>query len=87
MQYVPLSIKKILLALFPKPTMTFFLYNTPEILHQRRPEEPIEELSRQMVLFQELNSLNPIKIITENKHENTTTIISTILKNLNTNWN
>src|SRR3989344_5878993 len=34
MKNVPLWLKKLLLSLFPRPTLTLFLYNTPEILHQ-----------------------------------------------------
>jgi hypothetical protein len=51
MKYVPLWLKKGLLRLFPKPTLTFYLYNTAEVLHSRRPAETIEGLERQLVLF------------------------------------
>ena len=55
MKNVPLGLKRSLLKLFPKPTITFYLYNSPRILHQRRPQESVEELSRQLKLFEELN--------------------------------
>lgn len=65
MNHVPYKLKKILYSLFPKPTITIFLYNTPEILHQRRPEEPIAELQRQMAIFEKLNYSLKIKTIDE----------------------
>ncbi|MEK6970051.1 MAG: hypothetical protein AABW48_06515 [Nanoarchaeota archaeon] len=70
MENVPLVVRKLLLRLFPKPNLTFYLYNTPEVLHQRRPEESIEGLKRQLKLFGELESyLKPIKIKTDNQDE------------------
>ncbi len=51
MQHVPLFVKRGLYFLFPRPQFTIYLYNTPEVLHVRRPREPIEELRRQMNLF------------------------------------
>ena len=53
MKHVPFIMKKALLHLFPKPTISIYLYNTPETLHQRRPKEPIEELKRQMDIFEQ----------------------------------
>jgi thymidylate kinase len=55
MKHVPFSMKKALLHLFPKPTISIYLYNTPETLHQRRPKEPIEELKRQMDIFEQFH--------------------------------
>jgi len=68
MNNVPLFFKKFLLRLFPKPTITFYLYNKPDILKQRRPEESIEGLKKQMFFFNELKPiLKPIEIISKDK--------------------
>lgn len=54
MENVPLFIKQGILKLFPKPTLIFYLYQTPEVLRQRRPEETKEELERQLNLFEKM---------------------------------
>jgi len=54
MKNVPFRWKKWLYSFFPKPTISVLLYNTPEVLHQRRPEETVEELRRQMEIFNKL---------------------------------
>jgi len=53
MKHVPFFLKLFLFRLFPRPTTTFYLHNTPEILHQRRPQESIPELERQLEIFSE----------------------------------
>ena len=55
MRNVPFFFKRIFLSLFPKPTISIYLHNDAEILHQRRPEEPIIELNRQMNIFDQFN--------------------------------
>jgi len=66
MRYVPLFLKKLLLRLFPKPTLTFYLYNTVGVLHSRRLGETVEELERQMDLFRYLQQyLNAYAIQTD----------------------
>ena len=40
-----------LMGLFPKPTINILLYNSADILHRRRPKETIEELERQLSIF------------------------------------
>ncbi len=68
MKHVPLRFKRFLLWFFPIPTMTFYLYNTPEILHQRREEESVEELERQLGIFEQMHGhLKVKKILTEGK--------------------
>ena len=54
MKNVHLGYKKILMWLFPKPTLSILLYNSAEVLHQRRPKETIEELERQLSIFNRL---------------------------------
>jgi thymidylate kinase len=87
MKYVPLSLKKALLSLFPKPTLTFYLYQDPEILHQRRPQETVEELQRQLSLFAELKrNLQPIEIKTRDVEKDVALVITTVLTYLYQKW-
>ncbi|HLC98111.1 MAG TPA: hypothetical protein VJC21_05005 [Candidatus Nanoarchaeia archaeon] len=51
MKHVPLAVKKLLVKIFPKPTLSILLWNTPEALHARREEESVAELQRQMEIF------------------------------------
>lgn len=87
MKHVPVLIKKVLLRLFPRPTMTFYLHNSPEVLHERRPEETIEELQRQLELFDELKKyLQPIVIQSDNQEENAARVQETVLTKLLKEW-
>ncbi len=70
MQHVPLWLKRILLFFFVLPSRTFYLYNTAEVLHARREEEPVAELERQLGLFEKLRRiLQYDAILTENKEK------------------
>jgi len=51
MKHVPLFLKKGLLFFFPKPTITFYMYNSAEVLYSRRKQQSVPELNRQMNLF------------------------------------
>src|SRR3989344_2860204 len=84
MKNVPFSIKKILCCIFPKPSISFYLYNYPEILHQRRPEESIMELKRQMEIFERINY--SLKLRTDNSARSNQQIISTVYSHLLYNW-
>lgn len=87
MKYVPVWLKKILLTPFPKPTMTFYLYNTPEVLHQRREGEPVEELQRQLDLFELLvPQLQAERIKTTDPEKNTTEVIQKVMSHVYFNW-
>ncbi len=87
MEHVPLWFKKFLFRLFPSPTLTFYLYNTPEVLHERRPEESIEELQRQLRLFTALGEGMPlITIKTENEKETQKEVLEKVLFFLYRNW-
>ena len=44
-----------LLKLFPQPIISVYLHNDAKVLHQRRPEESVEELKRQMAIFDKFN--------------------------------
>lgn len=58
-----------LFRLFPKPTLTFYLYNDVKTLYERK-QHPIEELKKQLELFEELSILlSAIRIKTNDKNE------------------
>ncbi len=84
MKNVPSWLKNFFLTLFPKPTINIFLYNDPETLHQRRPEEPINELERQMSIFGKLNY--DMKIKSTDQKKDYIEIINFIQKRLLENW-
>jgi thymidylate kinase len=73
MEHVPLPVRKFLLRLFPKPTLTFYLYQTAEELKRRRPEENVAGLQRQLSLFPYLQKhLRATAIMTTNHEKNFT---------------
>ena len=87
MNNVPLWFKKILLLPFPKPTLTFYLYNSPETLYQRRPEESIAGLKTQMFFFEKLNtSLKPISLLTTDKDKDLEFVVKEVMTYLYKNW-
>lgn len=85
MKHVPFLIKKALYLIFPKPTLTVFLYNDPETLVQRRPEETLEELTRQMEIFNKFEY--SIKVKTDNQEEDTNKILTETFTKLLQRWN
>ncbi len=83
MKHVPLSLKKFLLLLFPKPTYTFYLYNDPDILYARRYSQSPAELARQMQLFEHLkNYFKAIPIKTENQEKDFDRVAEITLREL-----
>lgn len=52
MEHVPFFIKYIFLVLFPKPVITIYLYNDAQVLYDRRKQQSVDELNRQMNLFE-----------------------------------
>ncbi len=87
MKHVPLRFKRWLLSLFPQPTMTFYLYNTVEVLHSRRPQEAVEELQRQLTLFRELNSwLNLVEILTKDQKRDSEAVVAAVLTHVYREW-
>lgn len=69
MDNVPMFIKEALFAVFPKPALTFYLYNDIPILHKRR-GHPIEDLKRQENLFKEVNrKLGSVKVKTKSERD------------------
>lgn len=55
MQHVPFWFKRILLSFFPEPTLTFYLHQNAQVLYERRKQQSVEELERQMKLFEYLS--------------------------------
>ena len=87
MENVSFKFRKFLLKLFPKPTLTFYFYNDPEILHQRRPEESIDGLKRQMYYFDKLkDTLNTINLKSDDKKKNQEIVLRIVKAYLLDNW-
>ena len=84
MKYVPFSIKRIYLFLFPRPSLSIYLYNNVEILHQRRLEESVEELKRQMEIFEKFSY--DLKLETNAQEENQEKIAAFVFRYLLRNW-
>lgn len=76
--------KKLLHSLFPRPTISVLLYNTPEVLQQRRPEEPIQELQRQMEIFNQLRY--DLRLETKNMEEDQRKALDFVTSRLLVNW-
>ncbi len=87
MENVPFGFREFLLYLFPKPSLTFYMHNTAEVLHARRPEEPIDGLERQMFYFQKLEGrLKPVKILTTSLEKNKEEVFSAVWTYLLQGW-
>lgn len=81
MPHVSPLLKKLLWGLFPKPTLTFYLWNTPDVLLQRRPQESEKGLERQLAYFEQfLAPLHPIRIKTTNTEKDHTAIIQEVMR-------
>lgn len=84
MPHVPWWVKKSLASLFPKPTLSIFLHNTPEALHARRPEESIEELQRQLTIFHK--QAYTLRLKTEEGKKDSERVITFVLTELMKRW-
>ncbi|MDP3698733.1 MAG: hypothetical protein Q8R47_04035 [Nanoarchaeota archaeon] len=84
MKNVPLWWKKELYSFFPKPTISILLYNTPEILHQRRPAETIQELQRQMGIFNKLRY--DLRVETKSFEEDKQKVLDFVITQLLIDW-
>lgn len=80
MKNVPFWYKRILLSIFPKPTINIFLYNTAEVLHERRLEESVDELNRQLEIFNKFKY--SLRVKTEDKERDTNKIISFVVREM-----
>ncbi len=87
MEHVPFRFKSFLFRFFPVPTMTFLLYHSAEVLHERREEESVQELERQLALFEQMSELLPLKKILTNGTENVNEeVFATVMNYLYTEW-
>ncbi len=81
MANVPMPLKKFLYSFFPKPTMTVYLWNTPEILHKRKPDHPLEDLKRQEEIYSMiLPLLHPLKVKSIELNKTQDTILKELSK-------
>ncbi|MBI5065264.1 hypothetical protein HZA97_03415 [Candidatus Woesearchaeota archaeon] len=77
MKNVPMFLKNIYFSILPKPSLVFYVYTEINILHQRKPNHPFEDLQRQEKLFEEINrKINPIKIKNDDLKESKRLILS-----------
>lgn len=60
---LPLTIRKMFVALMPKPNLTFVMLADPEIVHQRKQELPMEEIERQNGEYQKLLKKDRFRLI------------------------
>ncbi len=84
MENVNFQFKKWVWHLFPKPTLSIILYNEPHILLQRRPGESLNNLSRQLEIFNKFNY--SLRQLTTNPQEDQVKVISFVFSYLLKNW-
>ncbi len=84
MKNVPFGFKKFLLWFVPQPTLTLFLYNTPEVLKERRPAENIDDLRRQLEIFNRF--AYSMKLETNSKDRNNAPALGYVETYLLRNW-
>ncbi len=86
MENVPFFVRKGLLMLFARPDLTFYLYNSVEVLHERRGHD-IENLRWQMKNFGLLRKrFDSVDIITINKKQTLEDLGNITLEWLLHNW-
>ncbi|HLC96367.1 MAG TPA: hypothetical protein VJH97_03535 [Candidatus Nanoarchaeia archaeon] len=86
MQHVPYAMRRLLLFFFPKPNLTFYLYNTPDVLLKRRAHDSIN-LKYQLDNFRILNKILHAKEIKTTDIKSTAdTITQESLEWLACNW-
>src|SRR3989344_91577 len=84
MKHVPMWMKKVAVFFFPRPLFSVLLYNDAEVLHQRRSEESVEELRRQMdILMQRPYTL---RVMTMDREKDTARIIDVLVTELLRTW-
>ncbi len=84
LKHVPVRFKKFLASLFPSPTISIYLYNTAEVLHQRRPEESLSWLEQQLRMY-ELSKYS-LRLKTTNEENDTLRIIDVVESRLLADW-
>ncbi len=92
MEHVPVRLKKFLASFFPLPTITFYVYQDAEVLHERRPAESLEGLQKQLRQFEEirqrmgaLGSIT-IRIRTEDKEQSARQVQERVMEYAYRNW-
>lgn len=87
MENVPFFIRRFWISLFPRPQLTFYLYNSVPILHKRSNGHNIENLNWQLKNFPILNKrFNSIQIKTENKEKTIQQVFTDTMTWLLRNW-
>lgn len=66
MKRIPMLLKRFYLLFFDKPNYVFYLWNSVNELHKRRPEHPVQDLKRQIKLLDKLDSTK-IKSVSESQ--------------------
>ena len=84
MRHVPLVLKKFLYWWFPKPNLKIYLYNSVEVLHARRPREPILELQRQLALFDRFEY--DLRFMTQSEKEDQKKVLEFVFRYLLREW-
>lgn len=80
-EHLPLSIKKFLFSLVPRPTKTIYLYSDISVLSQRKRYHPVEDFERQKALYSEiLPFLKPVMIKSEDIGKTTERVISELFR-------
>ena len=53
-QRLPKWMIRVVQAIVPRPDAVIYLHGAPQLIHERKPELPVEEVERQQVIFQDL---------------------------------
>jgi len=80
---------RMLTRLIPQPDRVFYLYAPAEVVHQRKPELEIQEISRQEETCFELKGLLPNFEIVDNSgriSDSIQTVVSKVLEDIETSW-
>lgn len=87
MPNVPFLLRYFLFQLFPKPTKTFYLYNSPKVLHERRQEESLENLQKQLIVFDQMKEyLNAHKVLTDDTEKVQEEVFTEVMNYLYREW-
>jgi len=84
MKNVPMRMKKFFAFFFPKPTISILLYNDAVVLHERRKEESVEELQRQLDILGKQDYT--MRVRTMDKRKDTQKVVDLVMTELLKNW-
>lgn len=83
MANVPMFFKKMLYSLFPKPSLTIYLWNKPEVLHSRKTAHPLDDLKRQEKIFADINKkVKPLAIKSEGIEKTTKQVAEAVFSEI-----